>query len=238
MKRRFCLLLIMLIIFPAIGYGAEGPEKGQGLEENGNKTTGILESKEDKPEDNSGPMAKPDLPNRGAIYIAVISIFIALLSMLVAGYTVYKTNRNFLLSNRPYVMAKSGISEDGAHMPNSIRIVCFTTPAKIINGYIRYYIENDGKEIQNVGESTQVKKQIVSPDPQVEIVAIYAKCNTADFDKIANSLESGCELRRELKIEYTWPGKSVKKTIYSYLATWVYKIKEDYRWDTINEDVV
>lgn len=38
MKRQFCLLLIVLIVFPAIGYGEENPDQDKGLDKNASKT--------------------------------------------------------------------------------------------------------------------------------------------------------------------------------------------------------
>jgi len=142
--------------------------------------------------------------------------FSTVIAITALGFSIFMAwimNRNFELSNRPYLTAMSYawlVEEQGVtrlmNDPYRILLKNMKVPAKIISGEVWFNVSENGRIIgDRLGKGRPVPQFIVLPLERTE-----ATLNTEAIEEIIKSLEKTQGLVRQLYFEYEWCGNDVR----------------------------
>ena len=143
------------------------------------------------------------------------SWFSAAIAITALGFSIFMawlTNRNFELSNRPYLTAMSYawlVEERGVtrlmNDPYRILLKNMKAPAKVISGEVWFNLSQNERIGNRIGNGRPVPHFIVLPLERTEAVL-----STAAIEGLIESLEETQGLVRQLYFEYEWCGNDMR----------------------------
>lgn len=188
------------------------------------------------------------------IVVSCISVTIALSSALVAYFMKRASDRNFLLSYRPYLVAvspsdvlraKDGLKYDVGD-PCHLMLVGFRTPARLISGKLWFGICENGRDVARIREDP-IPGKVVLPGENVDAILR----SELDITNITDNLGKNQDFMRRVKIKYEWAGNNKGNKTYSYECTWKFckqrrqieltngsKLLDYGNWEVVKQEIV